>query len=238
MKYFLLLFTLLVYNVYAATDYIPEQAFKFKPIIKNELDNYFPELCDYNYVPSLVEHESCIYLKHKKCWNSFSELKTSREQGSGLLQITRAFNSDGSTRFDSLSNMRNNYKQELKDASWSTIKSRPDIQIRMGVLMLRDDYKKLYFIPSETERLKMTDSAYNGGLRDVLRSRRACGLAANCNPNIWFNNIEKYSVKSRRILYGNRSALDINNHHVRDVFLNKIPKYDRDYFNEEPSQCN
>lgn len=212
--------------------YIPPQAFEHRETIRSELDRYFSEIPDYNYVPALIEHESCLSLRHSKCWNSKSELKTSRERGVGLGQVTVAYREDGSVRFDTLTNLKNLHKQDLKEASWSTIKNRPDIQIRMIVLLLKGDHKKLYNVPDSTNRLHMTDSAYNGGVGDVLKSRRACGMAKGCNPNVWFDNVETYNVKSNRILYGNRSAKMINNYHVRDVFFTRLPKYKLQYFKE------
>jgi len=230
MKHLLWILLLISNLVLAQPDFIPPQAFTYKDTIQKELDNYFPSLYNYNYTPSLIEHESCISLKHKKCWNSLSRLKTSREEGAGLGQVTRAFKADGSVRFDTLGEMSKRYKQELRDAKWETIYQRPDIQIRIIILMLRDDYKKLYNIENPEYRMQMVDAAYNGGLGGVLKERRACGLAQNCNPNIWFNNVEKYCLKSKKVLYGTRSACDINRHHVEDVFHSNIPKYSKSYF--------
>ena len=98
------------------------------------------------------------------------------------------------------------------------------------ILMLRDDYKKLYAIENPEHRMQMVDAAYNGGLGGVLKERRACGLAQNCNPNVWFNNVEKTCLKSKKVLYGTRSACDINRYHVEDVFHSNIPKYSKSYF--------
>lgn len=233
--FFFLLFILFNDTVLAldAKTYIPPQAFRFKNIIKNELDLYFSELYNYNYLPSLIEHESCISLTHSKCWNSMSRLKTKREEGAGLVMITRAYREDGSLRFDKLTEMRNLYKEELKDAKWETIYQRPDIQIRIAILILREDYKKLYSVKDPEIRMHMTDAAYNGGINGVLKERRICGMAKDCNPNIWFGHVEKYSSKSNKILYGNRSATDINRHHVRDVFYNRLPKYNLQYFTKK-----
>lgn len=217
-------------QIIAQTNYIPPQAFTFRDTIRTELDTYFSDIPEYNYFPSLVEHESCISLKHKKCWNSMSELKTKREQGLGLTQITRAYREDGSVRFDTLGDMRNRYKAELRDASWDTLKTRPDIQIRMGILLLRESYKKLYSVDNPMARLQMTDSAYNGGIGDVFKARRACGLKQGCNPNLWFGHVETKIPKSRKPIYAGRSALDINLHHVDDVFNGRLPKYKAKYF--------
>lgn len=217
----------------ATTPYIPPQAFTHKETIKKELDLRFPNIPNYNYVPSLIEHESCISLKHKKCWNSASELKSKREQGVGLGQVTRAFREDGTTRFDSLKGMRDKYMNDLKEASWDNIKTRPDLQIRIIVLMLRDDYKALYNVQDPIARLHMTDAAYNGGRGGLMKERRACGLAKECNPNVWFGHVEKYCLKSKKILYGQRSACDINRAHTLDVFNNRLPKYQKFYFVEK-----
>ena len=236
MKRWLVLISLVISTMSFAQNvktYIPPQAFAYKETIRNELTEYFPSIYDFNYVPALIEHESCISLKHSKCWNSQSKLSTKRELGIGLGQVTKAYNPDGSIRFDSLSNMKAIYKEELKEASWSNIQYNPNIQIRIIVLMLRDDYKKLYSVKDEKVRLQMTDSSYNGGIRDVHRARRACGLAKGCDPQLWFDHTEKHSVKSNRILYGNRSAKDINNQHVRDVFFTRLPKYQKQYFTDK-----
>ena len=44
-------------------------------------------------------------------------------------------------------------------------------------------------------------------------------------PETYEDNVENYSVKQRKVLYANRSARDINNHHVRDVLKVRMPKY-------------
>lgn len=216
----------------SVSTYVPPQAFSFKDNIKMELDAHFPDIPNYNYLPALVEHESCISLKHSRCWNSKSQFKTSREEGAGLGMVTKAFRVDGTLRFDTLMEMRNRYKNELQDASWSTIYQRPDIQIRIIVLMLRDDYKRLYDIKDDWARLHMVDAAYNGGLGGLNKERRACGLKAGCDPQLWFGNVENTCMKSTKILYGNRSACDINRHHVSNVFKDKLPKYRKYYFTE------
>lgn len=225
LKYFLAsLLSLISISSYSAI--IPQGAITYKDMFLAEKARVLPVIPD-AYPFALGEQESCIHLKHKKCMNPGSRLKTSREEGAGLFQITRAYRADGSLRFDSLDDMVKRYNDELHELSWRNVYSRPDLQIRAMLLMVKESYKKLYKVSDPIERLKMTDSAYNGGIGDVNKSRIACGLAKNCDPNIWFDHVEKYNVKSTRILYDTRSAKDINLEHVRSVFEIRLPKYDR-----------
>lgn len=210
--------------------YIPPQAFTFKDTISHELTSQFQELHEPNYVPALIEHESCISLKHSRCWKSTSQLKTKRELGVGLGQITKAYHSDGSVRFDSLTEMRTRYKLELREASWETIAYRPDIQIRLIVLMLRESWNRLYEVHDLDARMAFVDAAYNGGLGGVNKERRVCGLTKGCDPSQWYGHVENICLKSKKALYGNRSVCDIYKHHTRDVLGVRLPKYQRQYF--------
>lgn len=227
----MLLFSVNCYS--GETDYIPKQAYDYRSDIVTSLNSNFSDIPHYNYLPSLIEHESCISLAHSKCWNPRSRLKTSREEGAGLGQLTRAYNDDGSLRFDALDSLKKNYPKQLAELSWGNVYVRPDLQITAMTLMIRDTYKRLYTITDVESRLHMTDAAYNGGERDLQKERRTCGLAANCDPGIWFNNVERYCVKSKKALYGNRSACDINRYHVRSVFISKLPKYKDNYIDKD-----
>lgn len=210
-----------------ARTYIHPRAKALIPAIGSEIERLFPELPRWEYVPGLIEHESCVSLRAAKCWNSTSELKTYREQGVGLGQLTRAWDKMGKLRFDNLDVLRKRYPGEMGDAQWDTFKDRPDLQVRGILLMLREDYKYFSFIKNDQLRLQMTDSAYNGGRRDAQRAREVCGMTKGCNPDVWFDNIERHCVKSKTPNpgYGGRNACDINNGHVRDVFLVRMNKF-------------
>ena len=178
------------------------------------------------YLASLIEHESCISLKHSKCWNSQSRLRSDREEGAGLGQITRAFKADGSIRFDALSELKYKYPKELSELSWQVVYTRPDLQIRALTLMMRDNYQTFdKYVLDKREAYAFADAAYNGGLGGVNHERRACKLTSWCDPNRWFDNVEKLCLKSKVALYGNRSACDINRHHVEDVINTRSDKY-------------
>lgn len=205
--------------------YIPKNAYIYIDDLVSTQIKYWdthprPEL-----LGGLAETESCISLTHSRCWSPTSKLSSHRELGIGIPQITKAYNEDGSIRFDSLRDMRNKHMAELKEASWDNIATRPDLQFRILVLMNRDNYSSLSMVSSDYDRAAMTDAAYNGGLRGVYNDRRACGLKAGCNPNIWFDNVEDTCTKSRKPLYGGKSACDINRYHVNRVMRVSSNKY-------------
>jgi hypothetical protein len=174
----------------------------------------------------LIEVESCISLKHSKCWNPGAKLSSTRELGIGLGQITKAYNEDGSVRFDALTELRLKHPALLAEASWKTIQDRPDIQIRMVVLKSKDNYS--YYVKSASsslDALAFADAAYNGGVGGLNRERTACKLKSGCDPTKWFGHVELVCLKSKAILYGKRSACDINRDHVQDVLNIRSAKY-------------
>ena len=136
-------------------------------------------------------------------------------------QLTRAYNKSGTIRFDALREMRAKHPSILGELSWANVYERPDLQIAAITLKLRDDHKNFRETP---DWIYFTDAAYNGGVAGVQRDRRACTLASWCDPNKWFGNVELTCTKSKRPLYGNRSACDINRHHVVDV-MKRSEKY-------------
>lgn len=204
--------------------HIPAQAQAYQGTLKIEMDRYWSDHPYPAAIPALIEHESCLSLRHSRCWNPKSRLKSSREEGAGLGQITRAWASDGRLRFDALAEMRDRHPA-LRQWSWANVYDRADLQLRAVVLKNRDNYQALHAVQNELTRLAFADAAYNGGLGGVQKERRACGLKANCDPQQWFGHVEDLCLKSRRILYANRSACDINRHHVQDVLLIRAPKY-------------
>lgn len=205
-------------------SYIPPSAEQYRLMFSNEQRANWPDHPRPELLPALTEHESCISLRHSRCWNPTSRLKTSREEGAGLGQLTRAWRPDGSTRFDALAEMRQAHPG-LQALNWGNIYNRPDLQIRALILKVRSDYMALRGVDDPWSRLAFADAAYNGGLGGVQKERRACGLKPNCDPQRWFGHVERTCLKSRAALYAGRSACDINRHHVTDVLLVRSPKY-------------
>lgn len=219
---------IVVFSPRAHAEEVPAGFLKYGPILKREQTEYWPSHPYPAYLASLVEQESCPSLKSPQCWNASAKLKTSREEGAGLGQITRAYRSDGSLRFDSLEETRLSYHSELSELNWGNVYQRPDLQLRALVLMNRDSAAPFRNTPGY---LQFGDAAYNGGVAGVQKERRACTLAKGCDPGKWFDNVELHCLKSKQPIYGDRSACDINREHVTNVFKVRPAKYET-YMNE------
>ena len=206
-------------RAHAAT--LPDGFAVYGPILKNEQQRFWPDHPAPHFLAGLIEQESCVSLRSKKCWNPSARLKNAREEGAGMGQITRAYSANGKLRFDSLAGMVSQY-DDLRGWNWSNVYVRPDYQLRAVVLMSRDAAKRYRNLPG---KLAFGDAAYNGGARDVARERQACGLTAGCDPALWFGHVERHCKKSRQPLYGGRSACDINREHVHNVMHVRSAKY-------------
>jgi hypothetical protein len=204
--------------------YIPAAAEAHRATFRAEQARHWPDHPRRELLPALVEHESCITLRHSRCWNPSSRLKSAREEGAGLGQITRAWHPDGRLRFDALQEMRDRHPA-LREWSWANVYQRPDLQLRAVVLKSRGDFLALRVVADPIARLAFADAAYNGGMGGVQRDRRACQVTAGCDPQRWFGHVEGTCTKSRAPLYAGRSACDINRHHVHDVLVTRMPKY-------------
>lgn len=205
-----------------AAEVLPAGAVKYMPLLKAEQQRLWPDHPRPALLASLVEQESCVSLRSRGCWNPDAQLKTAREEGAGVGQITRAYRADGSTRFDALADLRDQYGAELAGLRWDNVYQRPDLQFRALVLMSRDSARQFSQAPA---MLEFGDAGYNGGPAGVQRERRVCAMTPNCDPGQWFGNVELHCLKSRQPLYGGRSACDINREHVRNVFLVRPAKY-------------
>lgn len=213
---------LLVFAPRAHADTLPAGFHTYGATLRAEQRQFWPDHPDPAALAALVEQESCVSRKSPKCWNPGARLKTAREEGAGMGQITRAYRADGSVRFDSLAGLRDQYDAELGALSWDSIYQRPDLQLRALVLMSRDAARPFR---ASAAWLHFGDAGYNGGVAGVQKERRACKLSAGCDPAQWFGHVERHCLKSRQPLYGGRSACDINREHVHNVFLVRRVKY-------------
>lgn len=208
--------------------YVPAGAYKYCPMLQAEKDKLWPTHIAPAALCSLVEQESCVHLKHPKCWNQNARLKTEREEGASFGQITRAYRADGSIRFDALAAAKQ-LDPSLQEWSWDNVYQRPELALRAIVLMNRDCVNRLSRMVKDSHQvLRMCDAAYNGGYAGMQAERRACGLRADCDPQQWAGHVERVCLKSKTKWRGyGQSACDINREHVRMVFDVRYDKYKR-----------
>jgi len=230
----LLLVAISLYAKCPIRTYIPKNAKPLLPIVYKEVNNIFPSFKEPYYFSSLIEQESCVRLCGnsywaRRCWSPVSELKTKREQGIGFFQLTRTFKKDGRIRWDILYTLRRKHPKELHELNWNNIKKRPDLQIKAGILLWKDNWLRLSKVIPEKERIYFADSMYNGGGL-LYKEREICKLRKKCDPNKWFNNVALIKdVRGKHKLYGNKTAYDINREHVRYTTKIRLFKYKQNY---------
>jgi len=205
----------------ASAQVVPENAKRYLPSLKQEQVRYWPTLTRPSMLAGQVEQESCISLKHPRCWNPRAELRTSRERGVGFGQITKT------AKFDALAELRAQFPRELGDWSWnSATLYDPSYQLRALILMDLRNYKNIVGVRDPHERLAMTLSAYNGGLGGLMSDRSVCSATPGCDPSRWFGHVERTSRKSRVRLPGyGKSFFDINREYPINVLSVRSVKY-------------
>lgn len=210
-----------------ARTFIPPGAKVYAPLLVEKQKAVWPQAPEPWTLAGLVEQESCISLTHPRCWNPRSELKTSREYGFGLGQITVAYRADGSARFNKFEELRAAHAS-LRDWTWAN-RFDPGYQLTAIVEMNLYLWRRLASAPGATvtDHWAFVLSSYNGGLAGVLQDRRLCSNTRGCDPARWFGHVERTSLKSRvpQPGYGNRSWYEINRSHVRNVLTLRRDKY-------------
>ena len=206
---------------------VPQNAIQHIPLVKETIKNCWSTVPLPAALPAQVEQETCASATSKKCWNPRAELKTSREYGVGWGQLTIAYNSDGSTRFNNFEEAKK-LDAKLKSWKWED-RYDPARQLRALVLMDRVAFTKLSFAV-DYERMAFMFSAYNGGLGGVMQDRRLA-LSKGVDPNKWFGNVELYSFKSKTKAQGyGQSFFEVNRGYVRNVLKVRMQKY-QPFFN-------
>lgn len=222
----LLSIVLLVFGLTAsAAQPVPKNAVQYLPELVKSQRTIWPAAPLPSFLAAQVEQETCITLTHSMCWNPRAELKTSRENGVGLGQFTRAYNANGSIRFDKISELAAAHSS-LRDWSWEK-RYDPHYQLIAIVEMNKAIYGRQRDAATTRDRLAFSLSAYNGGEGGVLQDRRLCANTQGCNPAKWDGNVAKTSLKSKvpKPGYG-KSFFAINREYVTNVLDVRRPKYE------------
>lgn len=210
----------------AAASELPLGAVTYLPVLATEQAAHWSDAPLRSALAAQVEQETCPSLKSKKCWNPRTELKTDREYGFGLGQLTVT------PRFDNFVEAR---KLDVSLRDWQFVdRYDPARQLRTLVLMDRNAYRRFEaLVPDPFERMGMAFSAYNGGQGGVLADRRLCASIKGCDPARWFGNVERYSLKAKTKTAGyGQSFFEINRGYVRAVMIDRRPRYAK-FFDEQ-----
>lgn len=208
-------------NAYAQTK-LPANAVIYLPVLKEQIGQVWPTLTQPQDMAGQIEQETCISLTWPSCWNPHTELKTSREYGFGLgqLTVTASFNN-----FTALQKMND---PTIKTWKWED-RYDPAMQIRAQLDMDLLDYN--FFKPialTDTDNLAFMFSAYNGGIGGLEEDIRYCTALPNCNHRVWFGNVELNSLKAKTKLgsaYGTQTPYGINRGYVTNVLTIRSQKY-------------
>jgi hypothetical protein len=202
---------------------IPKNAIQYLPLVKETINAAWSNIPLPASIPAQIEQETCASLASKNCWNPRTELKTSREIGTGWGQITIAYNKDGSVRFNNFEEAK---KLDAKLRSWKwEDRYDPARQLRALVMMDKVLYVRLAFAKNDYERMAFMLSAYNGGLGGVMRDRRLA-ISAGSDPNAWFGSVETHSYKAKTKTKGyGLSFYEINRGYVRNILTVRMQKY-------------
>jgi hypothetical protein len=216
MKALMLVLTLLALNTSASQ--IPERAGEYFPILVTQQKLLYPSHPDVTLLAGQIEQETCPSLTSQKCWNPRTELKTDREYGFGLgqLTVTKKFNNfEESKKWD----------PSLQSWQWGD-RYNPVYQLRAIVAYMRNLNGQIKGVDSQKEQYAMSLSAYNGGLGGLNKDRTLCKATPRCDNQIWFDNVEKTSFKDRTAVQGyGKSFFEVNREYVRNIFYVRSPKY-------------
>lgn len=198
----------------------PKAATPYIPVLKSEQQQFWSDMPKPAALAAQVEQETgpC---PGRQCWNPRAELRTSRERGIGLGQVTKT------ARFDTLAELRKSYSKEMAGWSWDNDSIYdPHLQLRGLVLGDLRVWKGVLSTANDHERLAMTLAAYNGGVGGLLSDRKLCAVTPGCDPKYWFANVEKTSLKQKTVVSGyGQSFFEINRSYPRNILGIRLTHY-------------
>ncbi len=195
---------------------IPNDGEKLLPLVRSEIDRNWSDLSPREFIPALIEQESLFKVGAK--------LQTAHEFGCGLGQFTKAYNADGTIRFDALTEAKL-LDRSLEGWTWRDCFN-VTYQLRATVLKLRSNDRACSTYMLDPLNSKLCAAAtYNGGARSATKRVRACRLKAGCDPRVWAGNLELQCPQSRKKVAGyGEDFCTINSKYPKRVF-DRMSKY-------------
>jgi membrane-bound lytic murein transglycosylase MltF len=181
------------------------------PVLKQEQVAYWKDHPNPTLLAGQVEQESG--------WKVNATLKTDREFGAGLAQFTKT------AAFDAIEELKKNHPNVFGDWSFKNPYT-PRYQLRGLVVYMHDLSSEIRGASTPDDNYRMTLSAYNGGIGGLRKERLKCSIIPNCNPNVWYSNVELSSIKSHKAFKGyGQSPYDINRGYIKLVY-ERAKKYE------------
>ncbi len=203
------------------TQTLPKDALIYLPVLQEEIGLRWTSMNDPWVIAGQIEQETCPSLRSQECWNPHAEMKTYREYGFGLGQLTVT------SYFNAFNDVKS-LDQKLKPWKWED-RFDPTMQLRSMVDMDYADWLYFPFAETPTDQYAFMLAAYNGGPGGTMLDIKYCEALPDCLHRVWFNNVETHSHKSRTSLgsvYGGQSAYNINRDYVNNVLHVRMQKYE------------
>lgn len=184
----LVLVLLLCFDMSSAlAQKLPGDAAKLLPVLENEISIYWPDVTPRAFPAMIIDQESN--------WKSKATLKTSRELGCGLGQFTIAYDAKGNVRFDALTETKQ-LSSSLKNWDWRDCYN-AQYQMRAVILKLKVNERFCRPLMRDNREIKACmGGGYNGGNGSVTKRIRMCRMEKGCQPDVWFDNLNRQCAMS------------------------------------------
>jgi hypothetical protein len=187
---------------------IPDRAKALLPVLSGAVNQHWPN--------APLRHIPAGQVEQESSWKQAATLKTSRELGRGLVQLTIAYRADGSERF-------NAYKDAVRFkalAAWDWRKDPYNTHYQLTYLVLTDRSNFALVRPhmiNDEEAFRAALVCYNAGQGRWL-SRRAMARSMGLPADRWAGGLElAHGSKEDVLLYG-RALWQAVNEYPRVIF--------------------
>ncbi len=204
------------FNVLA--NQVPENFHHHKDTLVKVINSSWSDITIPSSIAGLIEQETCYSLTHSKCWSRMAKLETDREYGFGLGQLTVT------SRFNAFEEVKE-LDSRLKDWKWDD-RFNAEYQMISILAMIKRNHKVFKSAETELDHYAFAFAAYNGGVGGIQSDQRICRNTKGCNPNLWFDNVEKTSLKKKTAVKGyGKSFFEINREYPINILKTRRFKY-------------